>query len=184
MLGKSKILTMTVWLAAAGLLINQALADMNVVRQHMPTAELVGQARMDYLFWKVYNADLYAPDGVLREDGPVALSLNYLRALEGEAIARRSVTEIREQGFEDEETLATWYELMRDIFPDVDKDTRITGVFDQHEKTSFYRNGVLIGEIDDPRFGRHFFGIWLSDKTSQPEFRSRLLGTEQEKADK
>ena len=158
------------------LLTNQATADLQTARRYLPSAELVGQARMEYLFWDVYDAELYAPDGVWSENQPFALSLQYLLELDGEAIASRSVSEMRAQGFDDEAILARWYKAMREIFPDVDETTRITGIMDRNQHTRFYRNGSLIGEIDEPLFGEWFFNIWLSEKTSEPKMRERLLG--------
>ena len=158
------------------LLTTQVTADLQTAQRYLPSAELVGKARMEYLFWDVYDAELYAPEGVWRENQPFALSLRYLLELDGEAIASRSVSEIREQGFDDEATLDRWYELMRATFPDVDKNTRITGIMDQKKHTRFFKNGDLIGEVREPLFGKWFFNIWLSEKTSEPELRDRLLG--------
>lgn len=158
------------------ILADSTMADFQTARRHIPSAELVGKARMEYLFWDVYDAELYAPEGVWRENQPFALSLRYLLELDGEAIASRSVSEIREQGFDDEATLNRWYELMRATFPDVDKNTRITGIMDQEKHTRFFSNGDLIGEVREPLFSKWFFNIWLSEKTSEPELRERLLG--------
>ncbi len=158
------------------LLTNQAIADLQTAQRYLPSAELVGKARMEYLFWDVYDAELYAPHGIWNKSQPFALSLQYLLELDGEAIASRSVSEIRAQGFDDEDTLARWYEAMRGIFPDVDETTRITGIMDRNQHTRFYRNGALIGKIDEPLFGEWFFNIWLSEETSEPKMRERLLG--------
>ena len=65
---------------------------------------------------------------------------------------------------------------MRSIIPDVDKNTNITGVADESGHTLFYRNGTLIGTIEEPQFSERFFGIWLDEKSSQPKFRKKLLG--------
>lgn len=151
-------------------------ADMDVASRHVPDATLVGKARLKVLFWKVYDAELYAPKGDWSADEPFALSLNYLRKLEGEQIAKRTIVEIRKQGFEDEVTLARWFDDMRMIIPDVDKNTRITGVADTNQNTLFYSDGELIGEIKDPLFTQKFFDIWLGEKSSQPKMRNKLLG--------
>lgn len=158
-------------LAATG-----AWADMDVAARHVPDADLVGKARLKVLFWKVYDAELYAPNGDWSADEPFALSLNYLRKLEGEQIAKRTIVEMRKQGFEDEVTLARWFDDMRSIIPDVEKNTRITGVADDDQNTLFYSKGKLIGEIKDPLFTQKFFDIWLSEKSSQPKMRNKLLG--------
>ena len=52
----------------------------------------------------------------------------------------------------------------------------LLGVATRSGTTRFYFNGTPIGVIDDPQFGRVFFGIWLSPATSQPALRSKLIG--------
>jgi hypothetical protein len=158
------------------ILASQAMADIKTARQIIPSAELVGTARLEYLFWDVYDAELYAPAGIWREDRPFALTLRYLLELNGESIAKRSIKEMRNQGFHDETRLASWHEQMQAIFPDVEKNTRLTGVVNQNGRTLFFENGRLIGEISDPLFSDWFFGIWLGESTSRPELRERLLG--------
>ena len=153
-----------------------AWADVDVATRHVPDASLVGKARLKVLFWKVYDAELYAPNGDWSANAPFALSLNYLRKLEGEQIAKRTIVEMRKQGFEDEVTLARWFDDMRSIIPDVEKNTRITGVADDTQNTLFYSDGKLIGEIKDPLFTQKFFDIWLGEKSSQPKMRNKLLG--------
>ncbi len=151
-------------------------ADVGVATRHVPDADLVGKARLKVLFWKVYDAELYAPNGAWSAEEPFALSLNYLRKLEGEQIAKRTIVEMRKQGFEDEVTLARWFDDMRSIIPDVEKNTRITGVADNDQNTLFYSDGKLIGAIKDPLFTQKFFDIWLGEKSSQPKMRNKLLG--------
>lgn len=144
----------------------------------VPQAQLVGTARMKYLLWNVYDAKLYASNGTWLAGEPFALELNYLRSLKGDAIAKRSVEEIRKQGFPDESTLSNWYQQLTKILPDVNKGTRLTGVVDANKHTLFYRDGEEIAHVDDPLFSEWFFNIWLSDATSEPKLRRQLLGAE------
>lgn len=146
------------------------------IRAFIPDAQKVGQARMTYLFWDVYDATLYAPKGKWQEGKPFALQLSYMRNLEGKKIADRSAEEIRGQGFTDEVKLATWHAQMRQIFPDVDKGVSLTGVYTEDGSTIFYRDSTEIGRVKDPDFGKAFFGIWLNKKTSAPDLRRKLLG--------
>ncbi len=146
------------------------------VKNHIPEAQAVGQGRMSVFLWDVYDAKLYAAGGQWQSDKPFALQLNYLLKLDGEKIADRSVEEIRGQGFNDEIKLATWHAQMRKIFPDVEKGMSLTGVRLQSGAAVFYKNGQRIGLINDPAFSAAFFGIWLSEKTSAPNLRKKLLG--------
>ena len=141
----------------------------------VPEAALVGEGRLNYMIWEVYDAALFAPKGQWDQDKPFALKLSYLRSLKGKAIADRSVEEMRKQGFSDEVKLATWHSQMREIFPDVDADVSITGIRTENGETVFYKNNEEIGRIRDLEFSKTFFNIWLSPKTSEPELRAQLL---------
>jgi hypothetical protein len=148
---------------------SMAVADLDAM-------QTVGEARMRVLFWDVYDARLLAPQGAYREDQPFALSLTYLRTLNGEKIAERSIEEIRGQGLADETALNRWLTFLTGVIPDVREADEIIGLATPDGSTRFFRDGMLIGEIDDARFTRAFFDIWLGEKTSEPGLRDQLLG--------
>ncbi|MDH3661309.1 MAG: chalcone isomerase family protein [Alphaproteobacteria bacterium] len=166
-------IVISLMLSAIGM--KSAMADVQTARIHVPGAELVGQGRLKYLFWNVFDASLYASGGSWSRDKPFALSLSYLRDLSGESIVGSSVSEIRDQGMDDEAKLARWTQAMAAIFPDVDDKTTITGIVNEERHAVFYRNGEPIGTIRDPEFSKYFFDIWLGEETSQPELRAQLL---------
>lgn len=148
----------------------------NVLNEIIPEAELVGEARMTYMFWDVYDAKLYAKNGQFNVGQPFALSLHYLRKLKGKAIAERSIKEMRGQGVNEQAKLEQWEKRMVEIFPDVQDGSILIGVVDDSGKTLFYSGENKIGEVDDSEFGKHFFNIWLGENTSQPKLRKALLG--------
>jgi len=147
-----------------------------VVENYIPNAQKVGEGRLTYLVWDVYDATLFAPNGTWNNDKPFALKLSYLRDISGQDIADTSAQKIRKQGFSDEIKLATWHAQMRDIFTDVKGGTEIIGVQTQNGDTKFYRDGQNIGAINDSDFGDVFFKIWLGENTSIPSLRKKLLG--------
>ena len=153
-----------------------AYAFVEQIENYVPAAEKVGEGRLTYLFWDVYDAELYAPNGTWREDGPYALRISYLMNLDSKTIADHSALEIREQGIADEARLAAWHEQMRKIFPDVGEGISLTGVNTGTGEVVFYKNDVEIGRIKDAEFSRAFFDIWLNEKTSEPDLRRKLLG--------
>lgn len=148
----------------------------NVVNSYIDSAEPVGQGRLTYFIWNVYDATLYASEGEFDETKPFALNLHYLRDIEGQKIADTSAEAIRQLGFEDEMKIAAWHSQMLRIFPDVKKGTELTGVFDPGKPTRFYMGDKEIGRVRDPEFGKWFFDIWLSEKTQKPQLRAKLLG--------
>lgn len=161
------------------ILLSPALASSisppRFIEKYVPQAQLVGQARMTYMTLAIYNAELYAPQGRLTAERPLALNLTYLRNLSGNKIANHSIEEIRRQGFNNEVMLAAWHDKMLAIFPDVQNGTKLTGVLNEAGTTIFYKNGIEIGRIADPSFSRQFFSIWLGSRTSEPEIRKNLL---------
>lgn len=169
---KSALVSFVLSLALA----SPAFADLRTARLQIPDAELVGKGRLKYLFWSVFDAALYAPGGVWSEEKPFALSLSYLRDLDGESIVEASIDEMRAQGMGDEAVLERWRQEMASIFLDVDDQTTLTGVADESGHALFYRNGEPVGVIRDPEFSRRFFNIWLGEKTSEPELRTQLIG--------
>ena len=145
----------------------------------LPQAQLLGEATLRYLGWQVYDIRLWA-DGPRALDRPeaarLALELRYARALDGSAIAERSLQEMQGIGPVSRDQGERWLAALRGIFPDVDKGDRITGLQLPGEGTRFWVNGRSAGELRDAEFTRLFFGIWLSPRTSQPRLREALLG--------
>ena len=119
----------------------------------------------------VYEATLWAKDDPQRP--PLALRLDYKRAIEGKAIAAASVKEMR-RFVTDEGLLQRWGERMQQIFPDVSPGDHILGVYGS-DGARFYQNDNLLGRIELPGFAEAFFSIWLDARTSAPELRAALL---------
>lgn len=142
----------------------------------VPNAAVVGRGILSYAFWDVYQATLYAPKGRWDPARPYALSIEYYQTIDGKDIADRSVQEMRKQGFADEVKMAAWNSQMKTIFPDVKDGTVLSAVYLPGNQTTFYKGSDAIGVIKGDDFGRLFFGIWLDERTSEPELRRALLG--------
>jgi len=138
----------------------------------------IGQARLKVWGFDVYDATLFARPGfdpARYGDQRFALELAYLRNFDGADIAERSIDEMRRVGSMDDARASAWLKAMTDVFPNVKKGDRITGVHVPGSGARFYLNGRLLGEVADDAFSRQFFGIWLSPRTSQPRMRETLL---------
>ena len=155
---------------------NSLAEDKNAyINQYVPDATIVGQSRLTFLLWDVYDATLYASNGNWSESEPFALELNYLRALKGELIAQRSSEEIKKLGFNNPIKMNQWLKKMESIFPDVKENSVVTGIYLPNEAAIFYLDANFIARIDDPEFALWFFRIWLSEQTSEPKMRKELL---------
>lgn len=146
------------------------------VEKDLSAARVVGQSRLTMFFFKIYDATLYAPLGQFDKNKPFALSLAYLRDFDGADIAERSVDEMQDLGYTNNEQLTRWLVQMEQAFPNIAKGDVLTGMVDEQQHTQFYFNGEATYKISDPLFTQAFFAIWLDDNTSQPKMRKQLLG--------
>lgn len=149
------------------------------LRKELPKALLVGQGTLRFFGLLVYDARLWAPQRLDPEryaEQPFALELTYARRLEGEAIAERSIAEMRRIGPFDDAQARQWLIMMKQAFPDVSANERLLGLNDGKGGVRFFHNGRLTAQLDDERYARLFFGIWLAPQTSAPALRAALLG--------
>jgi hypothetical protein len=140
--------------------------------------QLQGNARLRVWGFEVYDASLWAGPGFDAQryaQHRFGLELSYLRSFKGRNIAERSIDEMRGIADITPEQATRWLAAMSELFPDVERGDRITGVHVPGSGARFYLNGKLRGELADEAFSRLFFGIWLSPKTSQPAMRATLL---------
>jgi hypothetical protein len=162
------------WTAASA----QTSAVWPEVSSAMADARLAGSTRLRVWGFEVYDAQLWVAPGFRANQFaqfPLALSLHYLRALKGAAIAQRSLKEMRGSGPVPEALADQWLTAMTQTFPNVQANDRLTGLHKPAVGARFWLNGQPQGEIADPRFSASFFGIWLSEATSEPTLRRELL---------
>lgn len=142
---------------------------------HLPNFEAVGSGTMRFFGLRIYDATLWSPGGVWSATRPYALELIYARSFDGDAIARRSIEEMRAQRAYPAATLARWEQQMGALFPNVTSGDHLTGVRMPGEGATFYSGIRKLGQIDDEAFADAFFGIWLDPATRAPDLRARLL---------
>jgi hypothetical protein len=135
-----------------------------------------GEATMRFFGLKVYDVRLWTQMKPFTYSDPFAVELVYDMNLNGKDIAERSVKEMRSQGYNDEGKLKRWGEEMAKIFPDIKKGDALIGVSIPGKEARFYSREKLIAAVPDPEFAKAFFDIWLSEKSSEPRLRLKLLG--------
>lgn len=148
--------------------------EVSALKGVVPTAPV----RLRVWGFEVYDARLWTPAGFRHRYAvqfPFALELQYLRRLEGAAIASRSIDEMRRVGSFTEAQAQNWQAAMRALFPNVGPGERITGVNLPGAGAEFWVNGQRVGAVNDTDFARLFFGIWLDERTSEPKMRAQLL---------
>lgn len=146
----------------------------------LAAAKLSGQGKLTYFGLHVYDARLWVQDGFRAAEflrAPLALELEYARTLYGKLIAERSLDEMKRSSDITDAKATEWLAQMKNLFTDVNKGDRITGIQVPGVATRIFINGKLRGEVRDAEFTRLFFGIWLSPRTSEPKLRDALLGS-------
>ena len=152
--------------------------DSAALRVGLPGAQLAGSAKLTVWGFDIYRASLWVAPGfrpATYSQHAFALELAYLRKFEGSAITERTLAEMQRQAKIPPEKTRAWRDAMMAIFPDVKPGDRITGIHQPGAGTRFLVNGKPKGEIADAEFDRLFFGIWLSDATSEPALGQALL---------
>ena len=157
------------------LLLTLCLAPSLVMAQHAEL-ELVGEARLKVLFWPVYNSSLYSANGTYSEaQRPVRFEIQYLRDIDAQELVEHTGNEWQQQRIPIQQQ-QPWLQALSELWPDVAKNDVLTLYIDDQNKSTFYRNGAVLGSIDDAQFGQSFLDIWLSTDTSRPQLRQSLLG--------
>jgi len=138
--------------------------------------QMVGQARLDFMIWPIYDSRLYSVDGNYQEGQlPLRLEIQYLRDVDAVDLVKHTQSEWQRQGLShvgEQQWLATLSRLL----PSVKKNDVLTLLVDEQGGSAFSVNGEPLGRIEDPHFGQHFLAIWLSPNTTRPELRQALLG--------
>ena len=177
---RGALLLLLAALPAAALASRAPTALPPELQTELDGARLLGEGELKVFGLHVYDIRLWGEadfNGRELQSQPLALELEYARALDGKAIAERSLKEMQGLDTIDAALAERWLQQMRLIFPNVKKGDRITGVQRPGEAARFFVNGQPRGEVRDAEFTRLFFGIWLSPRTSQPKLREALLGT-------
>jgi hypothetical protein len=151
------------------------------VQALLPGLQPAGTARLTVWGFPVYEARLWVTPGFTPEryaEHGFALELHYLRDFRNEDIAQRSISEMRRIAPLTEAQSARWLASLRGAFPDVRTGDRIVGIHrpgGEGAQVQFLTNGRLTGSLRDADFARRFFGIWLSERTSEPALRQALV---------
>jgi hypothetical protein len=136
-------------------------------------AKLQGSGKFTWWGFHVYDAAFYRSNSLNSPE--FALELRYQKSFTGNAIANRSVDEMKKIGIPDPQA-QVWGKQLAAILPNVEPGQSLTAIYIPRQATTFYFDGKSLGQIADPEFPRAFFGIWLDPKTSAPKLREQLLG--------
>lgn len=162
--------------ASLFVLMNQAKATGNhnaaLVNHQITQADVVGEGRLIYWGFKVYDAQLFASRV---SQGGYALDIQYLRQFEAQDLYKQTIEEMEKMGVSKEKR-ALWDPQLSKAFKTVKNGDSITAIKKSRDVTQLFHNGLLFSEIRGEELSKAFFGIWLHPRTSVPKLRQSLLG--------
>ncbi|MCF8778257.1 chalcone isomerase family protein [Vibrio sp. IRLE0018] len=150
--------------------------------QQWPT---VGQARLSWFVFDVYDSRLVTPDGrfEVNEDvtpHPLALEIRYLRDISSRELLSATEEQWHEIGIESQKQ---WKETLSLLFPDIHKGDRLTYLTDGEMGQLIFQAKdsqaeEIVGHVTDRDLNDAFLAIWLSPRTQFPALRKQLIGQE------
>ena len=146
--------------------------NQSLVAKNMSQVESLGQGRLTYWGFTLYDAKLFASK---EPKGGIALDIQYLRKFESKALVKQTLDEFKNLGMSDTQR-AEWADPLAKAFKTVQAGDSITAIKKPQGSTQFFYNGQFVSEISGESFSQAFFGIWLHPKTSAPQLRKVLLG--------
>jgi hypothetical protein len=164
------------FLAMLAFIAVPTMARGEVMRDFVPDAGLVGQARFQVLFFKIYDAELFAPKGEYDRRAPYALRLTYLINGKKDRIINQTVKEMKRQRAASDSMIESWLPLMERSFIDMPKGSSADFIHTGDGRLVLATGSRVIAEIDDRRFVRALMNIWLGPKVRDADFQLALLG--------
>ena len=141
----------------------------------VPDAKLVGAARFKVLFFKIYDAELFAPDAIYTLDQPYALRLTYLINAKKDRIVSQTVKEMKRQKAADSATIQSWIPAMEKAFISMDSGSFADFIHTPDGRLTLLGNGEPISVIADPELSRAIMNIWLGPNIRSQDFQNKLL---------
>ncbi|WP_163132219.1 chalcone isomerase family protein [Agarivorans sp. Alg241-V36] len=139
--------------------------------------QLVGDAKLQVLFWPIYKVSLHSPDGLYQQNRyPMTLTIDYLRKIKRNKLLDATQDEWQRLGVCEQAPCEQWLAELSVLWPDLKKGDQLKLVADSADQGRFYLNGQLLGSLQDKLFSQHFLGIWLSEDSRFPKQQRKLVG--------
>jgi hypothetical protein len=149
--------------------LDRVLKDNNYVQ--------VGETTFSILFWDLYKSNLQTTSGkypIESNNDKLIYKINYLADISGKDLIERTVEQWQHLGI-NPKTYQAYLPILEKIWPDIEEGDTLS-LFVSNNKSFFYFNNDLIGEVEQQEFSQIFLDIWLSENTSEPDLRLELLG--------
>ena len=135
----------------------------------------LGQARFSILFFDIYHSRLFIKNERFnRNSKPYIFEITYLKDITNKDLVERTIEQWQHLSI-DKINYQQYIPQLLSLWPNITASDKLALVV-YDEKSLFYYNNRLLGEISDSEFGDLFLDIWLSPQTSQTKLRQQLLG--------
>ncbi len=174
--GGIRMIRRTLALLIAALLIGLQGAQAEVLDRLVPDAELVGEARFKVMFFKIYDAQLYAPNGRYSAGNPYSLRLHYLINAKKGRIVSSTVKEMRRMKAASNAQIESWVPVMDSAFIDMPKGSHADFIHTSDGRLTLVADGEIISVIEDTVLAKAIMDIWLGPKVRDQRFQDNLMG--------
>lgn len=145
------------------------------------TYKQVGETKLKFLFWDVYESRLFSADGTYKakdsfnDEYPLVLEIEYLRDIDAKDLVENTIEQWQHLKLEQDqyEEYLPW---LQQVWPNVKKGDRLA-IYVDSTSSQFFFNGQSIDRVQSENFGQLFLSIWLSPNTSQPKLRKELINS-------
>lgn len=173
------LITIMPWSVLADNKVESHNAGQNPIQESL---KLVGEGMMSYLFWDVYLARLYTKTGAYESEvRDTAIEFNYKLDIESKDLVEETIKQWRELELEEHQEEPQWANSLLEIWPDVKEGDQLLFYIDATGHANFYFNNQFRGQIPSKEFSARFKSIWLSEDTTAPKVRRKLLGQSKKK---
>jgi hypothetical protein len=146
-----------------------------ILKDYLGDYYQLGTGKLSIFFIDIYDIKLFSKTKDYSKDKPFAIEINYLKDVKSTQIVDTSISEIKKIAKPSEDELENYRSILASLFPNIYSGDQLIGIKTANSDGVFFYNKKRIGKINDEKLVDSFFDIWLSEKTSHPELREKLL---------
>ena len=146
-----------------------------ILKDYLGDFYQLGTGKLSIFFIDIYDIKLFSKIKSYSKDEPFAIEINYLKDVKSTQIVDSSINEIKRISKPSRDELENYRSILASLFPNIYSGDQLIGIKTANNDGVFFYNKKRIGKINDEKLVDSFFDIWLSEKTSHPELREKLL---------
>lgn len=152
-----------------------SLSSEKILKDYLGDYYQLGTGRLSIFFIDIYDISLFSQTKDYLKDKPFAIVINYLRDIKSNQIVDSSIDEIKRISNPSKGEIENYRSVLTSLFPNIYRGDQLIGIKKTNSDGVFFYNEKTIGKINDEELLDNFFDIWLSEKTSHPELRDKLI---------